>query len=85
MQHIAPERSAGNRPCRRPPLAESGRIRRRCVVHLLCDVIASRSYKAAVVLLLPSKREGDVISDDADFRAGLFARGTLTGTPRIRP
>ncbi len=43
MQHIAPQRSAGNRPCRRPPLAESGRIRRRCMVHLLCDVIASRS------------------------------------------
>jgi hypothetical protein len=43
MQHIAPERSAGNRPCRRPPLAESGRIRRRCMVHQLCDVIASRA------------------------------------------
>ena len=37
MQHIALERSGRHRPCRRPPLAKRGRIRRRCMVHPLSD------------------------------------------------
>ena len=37
MHHMALERSGRHHPCRRTPLAERGRIRRRCMVHLLSD------------------------------------------------
>ena len=86
MQHIAPQRSAGHRPCRRTPLAESGRIRRRCLVHPLWDVIASRSRDPAPAGRSRPQSCGSFRAKPrvvlfvtvADLRAGLFERGTLT-------
>jgi hypothetical protein len=91
MQHIAPKRSEGHRPCRRPPLAECGRIRRRCVVHLLCDVIASRSRapkgEADRFRVAPSDPaaagEGDVFVKLPSPR-GSFCKGGFVGTPRVQ-